>query len=397
MPSEPVILPGRVADGFSRFRAAAGTRLHFAAHSHHWWPDVTRDAQQACWDDGARFTDDKWQHILGEIWSEVKAAIARHLRLPDPDTLVVAPNTHELLNRLLSCFPADKPVTIVATDSEFHSFRRQIDRLVEDGVVKLKTVAAQPFSTLHQRIIEAVRQTPATNMVFVSHVLFNSGFAMTDLEALVRAVKAPGRFIAIDGYHHFMARACDLSTISDDVFYIAGGYKYAMAGEGCCFMHAPPGFGARPRNTGWYAGFASLSAQQGEVGYAAGGWRFMGATFDPSGLYRLHAVMRWLDQEKVDAAAIHAHALALQHRFMAGLPERAEWPMQADRLVVPLEERARGNFLTFAHPAAAQWYQRLHDAGIVTDVRADRLRFGFGIYQTHADVDALLDRLHRLG
>ncbi len=70
-----------------------GSRLHFAAHSHHWWPDVTRAAQLECWDDAARLTDDKWGLILGGLWDEVKTAIARHLRLPDPDTLVVAPNT----------------------------------------------------------------------------------------------------------------------------------------------------------------------------------------------------------------------------------------------------------------------------------------------------------------
>ncbi len=71
--------------------------------------------------------------------------------------------------------------------------------------------------------------------------------------------------------------------------------------------------------------------------------------------------------------------------------------MRADRLVVPREKRRAGNFLTFSHPDAALWYQRLHEAGIVTDVRADRLRLGFGLYQTIADVDALVQRLRMIG
>ncbi len=33
----------------------------------------------------------------------------------------------------------------------------------------------------------------------------------------------------------------------------------------------------------------------------------------------------------------------------------------------------------------------------MTDVRGDRLRFGFGIYQTGPDVVALLNRLRTLG
>lgn len=389
------VMPSSVAAGFSLMRKAAGERLHFAAHSHHWWPDVTRAAQIACWDDAARLTDDKWEHVLGVVWADVKQAIAGHLSLPNPDTLVVAPNTHELLNRILSCFPAHRPVTIVATDSEFHSFRRQIDRLREDGLVNLVSVAAQPFSSLQQRLADAVQAQAHVDMVFVSHVLFNSGFALADLEGLVAAVKAPGRFIVFDGYHHFMARPCNLAAVAGEIFYLGGGYKYAMAGEGCCFMHVPPDFGPRPRNTGWYASFANLRAAQGEVGYSADGWRFMGATFDPSGLYRMRAVMAWLAECGVDVRQIHAHAHRLQAYFMAGLPDH-DGPLQARNLVVPLSEPARGNFLTFAHPQAQAWYQRLHDAGIVTDVRGDRLRIGFGLYHTQADVDAFLARLARL-
>jgi hypothetical protein len=31
-----------------------------------------------------------------------------------------------------------------------------------------------------------------------------------------------------------------------------------MAGEGVCFMHCPPGFARRPRDTGWFAAFGAL-------------------------------------------------------------------------------------------------------------------------------------------
>ena len=36
---------------FSHFRRNWPEQLHFAAHSHHFWPDVTREAQLRCWDD----------------------------------------------------------------------------------------------------------------------------------------------------------------------------------------------------------------------------------------------------------------------------------------------------------------------------------------------------------
>ena len=143
------------------------------------------------------------------------------------------------------------------------------------------------------RIVEAV-SAHAPDMVFVSQVFFNSGYALPDLDALVDAVAAPDRLVVIDGYHAFLALPVDLSHVADRAFYLAGGYKYAMAGEGACFMHCPPGFAPRPRNTGWYASFASLSGPQDRVGYATDGQRFMGATFDPSGLYRMRAALDWM-------------------------------------------------------------------------------------------------------
>ena len=71
-------------------------------------------------------------------------------------------------------------------------------------------------------------------------------------------------------------------------------------------------------------------------------------------------------------------------------------PFAAERLVVPLSEPARGNFLTFDHPEAVQWYGRLHAVRIVTDVRGTRLRLGFGLYHNSRDVERLVARLRNL-
>jgi selenocysteine lyase/cysteine desulfurase len=376
---------------FSRFLSSDPGRLHFAAHSHHPWPDVTRAAQLQCWDDAARLIDDKWEHVLGPVLEEARGHIARHLALADPKAIAVAPNTHELLRRLLSCFPAGRPVRILTTDGEFHSFTRQVARLAEDGVVEVERIAQEPHASFAERFAAATGR--GHDLVYLSQVLFESGFAVLDLEAIAAA--AGEAYVVFDGYHGFMARPTDLSRIQARAFYIAGGYKYAMAGEGICFMHCPPGWGERPRDTGWYAAFAALSkAQDGRVPYAENGWRFMGATFDPSGLYRFNAVMRWVTEVGLSPHSIHAHAVALQQRFIAGLPAGAA--VARKQLVVPLESPARGNFLTFQSPDAADAHDRLKALNVITDVRGSRLRIGFGIYLSTAEVDELCRRIARM-
>ncbi|WP_243372798.1 aminotransferase class V-fold PLP-dependent enzyme [Microvirga solisilvae] len=374
---------------FSRFLNSEPERLHFAAHSHHPWPDVTREAQLQAWDDAARLIDDKWEHVLGPALDEFRAHVAMQLNLPDPSTIAVAPNTHEFLKRILSCFPADKPVRILTSDGEFHSFSRQIARLEEDSTVSVTRVPTEPFASFEDRFATAARENDF-DLVFVSQVFFNSGFA-ADVRRLVEAA-GDNAMVVIDGYHGFMARPTDLSTVADRAFYIAGGYKYAMAGEGACFMHCPAGWGLRPPDTGWYAAFGNLAqAQAGQVGYSTDGWRFMGATFDPSGLYRFNAVMRWLREDGLSPGIIHAHAKALQEQFLQRAVDCAL--LNDARLVVPQDEVRRGNFLTFETSKAQAIHHTLSKLKVMTDVRGERLRLGFGIYQTQEEVEELIRRL----
>lgn len=384
---------------FSRFLGADPGRLHFAAHSHHPWPDMTREAQLRAWDDAARLMDGKWAEILGPLWQEARGHVARHLRLPDPATVVFAPNTHEFVVRILSSLPlrGARPPRLLTTDGEFHSFARQAARLEEEGLVAVTRVPSEPGPDCLPRLVEAARQ--GFDLIWASEVLFGTGFALRNLEALAEA--AGEAVLVLDGYHAFLARPVDLSGIADRAFWLAGGYKYAMAGEGACFLHCPPGWLPRPRATGWFAGFAALSegaaAPGAAVPYAMDGRRFLGATFDPSGLYRFNATMRWLEGLGLDAAAVHAHALALQARFAAGL-EAAGAPLGLDpaRLAVPLGESRRGNFLAFGLEDAGAVQARLAEAGIVADHRGRWLRLGFGIYHTAEEVDRLLERLRRL-
>jgi selenocysteine lyase/cysteine desulfurase len=376
------------AGHFSRFLTAVPGRLHVAAHSHHPWPDVTFEAQQQAWLDAAVGMDDKWDTVFGEILPEAARHISGRLGLSDPEAIAFAPNTHALVMRLLSSLP--QPMRILTTDAEFHSFARQAARLEEDGLAAVERVAAEPFDTFPARFAAAAAGGDH-HLVYLSHVFFNSGYVVPDLAGLVAAVPDADTLVMIDGYHGFMAVPTDVSAIEQRAFYLAGGYKYAMAGEGACFAHCPPGYVERPPDTGWLAGFAQLATGSGgKVAYAPGGGRLLGGTLDPTGLYRLNAVQRWLDDLGVTVAAIHAHVRHLQDRFLAAGPH--------PELLPPLdgatgEVGERGHFLTFRMSDAAAVHAALHTAGVITDYRADRLRIGFGLYHVGADIDELLRRL----
>jgi selenocysteine lyase/cysteine desulfurase len=379
---------------FSRFRTANPRRVNLATHSHHEWPDVTFEAQMRCWEDAARLAGDKWHYVLGELLPSLQKGIAGILNLPDPATIAVAPNTHAFLSRILSCFSPDRPVRILSTDAEFHTFRRQVARLEEDGVVVCTYVPVEPHPGFAARFMEAAAEG-GYDLVFVSQVFFTSGATSGPIEDLVAAVADTETFVVIDGYHGFMARPTDLSHVAQRAFYMGGGYKYAMAGEGICFLHCPPGYGERPRDTGWFAEFGALAAPAGKtVGYPADGSRFLGATFDPVGMYRMHAVLTWMAANGIGIADVHAHATALMERFLTRIePLGVKGLMRRDLMTPFGDGAAHGNFLAFRAENAAAIEAALAAVDIQADHRGDRMRFGFGLASTLEEVDAAVDRM----
>jgi len=370
---------------FSKSLGADPKRLHLAAHSHHLWPDASFDGQVECWTDAARLADRKWDRIMGEVWPRAQQSVAAELDTQMPDAIVFAPNTHELLVRLFAAASDKWPVKVLTSDGEFHSARRQFARWEEAGAALVERIATEPFESFSQRFLERARSGDH-DFIFVSQVLFGSGRTFDPVAELAALGRPEGPWVVIDGYHAFMAIESPFTAdAARSAFYLGGGYKYAMAGEGCAFLHAPPGFGERPRITGWYAEFEDLTLPPGHVGYAKDAMRFMGATFDPSALYRFLAVKAMLAAETLTTRRISAHVAALQARLLDAIRET---PLGEAELLNPLNEGDHARFLAIRSPKAANWCDALFGKDAVTDVRGDVLRIGLGLYHDEDDIDA---------
>ena len=145
--------------------------------------------------------------------------------------------------------------------------------------------------------------------------------------------------------------------------------------------------------TGWFAEFEDLTLPPGSVGYARDASRFMGATFDPSALYRFNAIQRMLQDNGLTTAAISDHAASLQGQLVEALGRTA---LGAAELLNPLDGAPHARFLAFRSPQAQRWYAALKARNCITDVRGEVLRIGFGLYQDEKDVDRLIALLGQL-
>ena len=363
--------PNALAPHYARFRVSE--RLLLTGHSHQAWPDCGFDGHLAAWLDAARYVDDKWEHAFEQA-ERVRAGFAGLLG-DAGGGIALAPNTHDLVVRLLSALPLRTRPRLVTTDGEFHSIRRQLDRLEEEGLSVVRVPEA-PLESLAARLGRAVDDRTA--LVLVSAVFFDTGRIARGLADVATSCRRHGARLLVDAYHALNVVPVSLAEEGiGDAFVVGGGYKYCQLGEGNCFLRIPVDTDLRPVVTGWFSEFTALAdRQRGErVAYGQGGDRFAGSTYDPTSHYRAVAVFDFFHTHELTPVLLREVS---QHQV--GLLASTLDALDLDPAVVsrdrdcPLGEV--GGFLALRSPVATSLARSLHARGVWTDARGDVLRLG---------------------
>jgi kynureninase len=372
------VMVRNLAQYYSRFRVTE--RLLLTGHSHQAWPDVAFEAQQRAWLDAAELVDDKWERAAQQA-ARVQAGFRRLLSDPDGD-IALGQNTHELVTRLLSALSLGERPQLVTSNGEFHTIRRQLDRLAEEGLAIVR-VAARPADTLADRLADVVDDRTAC--VLVSSVLYETAEIVPGLDIVARACDRHGATLLVDAYHHLNVVPFDIRALGlGEAFVTGGGYKYCQLGEGNCFLRVPPGCRLRPVLTGWFSEFAALEEaaprdrarpeRSRRVEYGGGAARFAGATYDPVSHYRAASVFAFHVEQ-----ALAPERLREISRWQVGLLKRAFESLDIDPAVArvePMPEDRRAGFLALRCSRAGDLSHALRARGVFTDSRGDLLRLG---------------------
>jgi len=374
-------VPEALARHYSRFRVTE--RILLTGHSHQAWPDAGFEGQQRAWLDAAELVDDMWERAFAQA-DAVRQGFARLLD-DDPQRIALAANTHELVVRFLSALPLRRRPRLVTTDGEFHTIRRQLDRLAEEGIEVVK-VAAQPAATLAERLGAAVDER--TSAVLVSAVLYADAHIVPNLGAVLLACQRAGAELLVDAYHALNVVPFSLREQGLEAAYVVGGgYKYCQLGGGNAFLRFPGDTTLRPVVTGWFSEFAELaeSSVGGAVRYGAGPARFAGATYDPTSHYRAAAMFAFFEAQNLTPKRLRELS---QHQV--GLLAAEFDRLDADPKVIARDRSvpvaALGGFLALRSPHAAKLCSKLKERGVWTDYRGDVLRVGPAPYVTDGQI-----------
>ncbi len=405
--------PNALAPDYSRFRVSE--RLLLTGHSHQAWPDRGFEGQERAWLDAAELVDEKWDRAF-ERAERVREGFTALLagpgarvgrRRPDggagatadapirvsPGDIALGASTHDLVVRFLSALPLRERPRLVTTDGEFHTLRRQLARLEEEGIEVVR-VTSRPASTVGERVAGVVDDRTAA--AFVSAVMYETAHIAGGLEEAMSACRRHGAHLVVDAYHALGVLPFSLQGL-EDAYVVGGGYKYLQLGEGNCFLRLPPDCDLRPVVTGWFAEFAALEQAGLElpdagVPYPSGGERFAGSTYDPTSHYRAAEVFAFFRDRGLAPELLRAVS-----RHQVGLLAEGFDALDLDPGVVtrdrdvPLEGVA--GFLALRSPRAADVGRRLRERGVHTDHRGPWLRLGPAPYLSDRQLREALSAL----
>ncbi len=197
--------------------------------------------------------DRKWGHVLGTVLPAAQRHVARLLGLSEPRQVAFAPNTHEFvaaalfLPRLVAPgararerarvpqLPPADPAPRGNGPAPAHRDSRRTLRDVRGALRGRRVLAGLGPRLALARVLRFGVRRPRTSSASC-------------------APRRPARSSRSTATTPSTPSPSTSRAIHARAFYLAGGYKYAMSGEGACFLAIPPGCDLRPADTGLVRG-----------------------------------------------------------------------------------------------------------------------------------------------
>ena len=229
-----------------------------------------------------------------------------------------------------------------------------------------------------------------TRVVAISWVQFASGYR-ADLERIGRAARARDALLVVDVIQGLGALPMNVAALGIDAAAGAG-HKWLLAPEGVGFLYLSDR--ARDRLTPTLVGWVSVPDPDDYTNHAQG-WKegalaWESGTFANALVYGLRASLELLQETGV--ARIAAHLEDLTDYLCERLAGR-DYEVVSSRTA-----GEKSQIVCVRHRNPSQWspmalYKHLQGHGIIVSPRNGRLRIAPHLYNTQAEIDALIAAL----
>ncbi len=349
---------------------------------------LSAPAQRAMAEYAADLADngDVHEHLWMRRVEEVRRLAARLLNADALDVAFVK-NTSEGIGFVAEGFPWRPGDNVVTAAEEYPSNLYPWMNLASKGV-ELRTVPSRGARVLVDDVRAAM--DGRTRLVTLSFVEFASGFR-NDLDAVGALCRERGAFFFVDAIQGLGVLPLDVQKTPVDAL-AADGHKWLVAPEGAGVFYLRREWVERLHavGVGWHSVVNANDFSRVELRLKPHAGRWESGTLNVPGIHALGASLELLLGAGVNEVA--ARVLALTD-YLCERAKQAGLEVFSGRA-----DNERSGIVSLHVPPGADGkalVERCLDEGIVINLRAGRLRVSPHCYNTHEEIDRLVQALTR--
>jgi cysteine desulfurase/selenocysteine lyase len=320
--------------------------------------------------------------------------------------LKVVEETKELLAELINC-NIDRTAFIDNTSNGLNIIAQSIDWKKGDRVllndiefpanvypflnlkrlgVEVDFVKSENGIVTAEQIINSVK--PETRLISVSFVQFLSGYKI-NLEKIGTYCRANNIIFCVDGIQGIGAVNIDVQKSKID-FLSCGTQKWLLGMQGLAFIYIDEKLQRKikPANIGWLSVNNAWNLLDYKLDLKTSANVFQGGTLNTFGIYAFNASLKLF--KNFGYKRVEEQVLSNTKYFLEKLIEIGLNPI----LFKTNEENLAG-IITYRPKNADEIFKELTKKKIICSVREGLLRFSPHFYDTHQEVDGVIDELQK--
>lgn len=314
---------------------------------------------------------------------EYRSRIARFIGARAGEIAILR-NTGDGANAIAGGFPWTPGDELILPDNEFPANVQPWLRLRKLGV-NVRFVNSRQARLTPDVLREHL--SPRTKVVAVSWVSFEDGYRH-DLAALAEVAHAAGAVLCVDAIQGLGAFPLDVRACNIDALY-SGGAKWLLALQGVSFLYVRTDLIERLdlASPGWRSTADMWDFLDYDQPFVADATRFEGGTPNFIGALSLAESIDVID--RAGTPRIAAHVLDLTDRLVDGLN-------RSGACIASVRSKSESSgIVTFTLPDtdSVELGRTLQREGFVTTYRENGIRVAPHGYNTHEEIDALLETI----
>ena len=329
-------------------------------------------------------------------WTEYQRGSHRRLASllnARPDQIALTANTSDGLMMIAHGLTWQQGDTILSAEGEFPSNVYPWLNLQEQGV-QVQTIPLRHYRVATEDIFAHI--TEHTRLVSLSLVEFSTGYR-NDIAAIARYCHEHGILCGIDAMQALGAIDIDVQALDID-FLAAGSHKWLLAPRTVGILYVADNLLSRLRTPrrGWFSVETPFAFSDFAQPLKAGAARFEYSSSNLTAIIGLDAALGLFESIEGGMSTIEKRILGLTTYAVTGL-ERLGY-----EVISPQGTGERSGIVCFRpHPDATEGTaQQMVDAlaarSIYTAARNNIVRISPHFYNTHAEIDTLLNTLENL-